>query len=153
MALFNLDDVKALYNARNVDIDDDKDPKQNQVRSKLDGFFKGAGKKDKGDTGDFDGDEEIEDDSDDWEDSEEDEEGEEGEEGEGEESDDDLLSLLGDGAEALGKLVADQLFQKQFKVKIQNVRLQNLERRKRDVMVQFHVGVPAKVRHPPPPAQ
>ena len=139
-------DVKALYNARNVDVDlgDDKDSSLNQVRSKLDGLFKGAGKKDKGDTGDFDGDEEIEDDSDDWEDSEEDEEGEEGEEGEGEESDDDLLSLLGDGAEALGKLVADQLFQKQFKVKIQNVRLQNLERRKRDVMVQFQVGVPAE---------
>ena len=147
MALFNLDDVKALYTAAKIgDIDDgDKDPNRNQVRSKLDGFFKSASKKDKGDAGgDFDDDEDIEEDSDDWEDSEEDEEGEEGEEGEGEESDDDLLSLLGDGAEAMQKMITDQFFQKQFKVRIQNVRLQNLERRKRDVMVQFQVGTPAE---------
>ncbi len=36
--------------------------------------------------------------------------------------------------------MTDQFFPKQFKVKIQNIRLQNLERRKRDVLIQFQVG-------------
>ena len=69
MALFNLDDVKALYNASKVGIDDgDKDGKLNQVRSRLDGLFKGAGRKDKGaDADDSDRDEDIED-SDGWDD-------------------------------------------------------------------------------------
>lgn len=62
---------------------------------------------------------------------------------EGEESDD-LLDDLGDAADKLAQAMTDQFFPKQFKVKIQNIRLQNLERRKRDVLVQFQVGVPAE---------
>ena len=147
MALFNLDDVKALYNASKADGGDEK---PFQIRSASAGMFQ-KGKKaatadnEAGDEDDEEvwggDDEEGEEDDEDYE--------EEGEESEGE----DLLDALGDGAEKLAAAMEDMFFQKQFKVKIQNVRLQNLERRKRDVMVQFHVGVPAKVRHPPPPAQ
>ena len=147
MALFNLDDVKALYNASKADGGDEK---PFQIRSASAGMFQ-KGKKaatadnEAGDEDDEEvwggDDEEGEEDDEDYE--------EEGEESEGE----DLLDAFGDGAEKLAAAMEDMFFQKQFKVKIQNVRLQNLERRKRDVMVQFQVGVPAKARHPPPPAQ
>ena len=62
---------------------------------------------------------------------------------EGEESDG-VLDDIGDAAGQLVSAMTDQFFPKQFRVKIQNIRLQNLERRKRDVLIQFQVGVPAE---------
>lgn len=131
-ALFNLDDVKLLYAASQIPDDDG-----NTTMPKMQFPFSKSKDKKK-DT--------VEEDSASEEEHEEDSESSGDEvvaEEEEEEESDDLLEELGEAADKLAQAMTDQFFPKQFKVKIQSIRLQNLERRKRDVLVQFQVGVPA----------
>ena len=136
--LFSLDDVKLLYQASQIDDGGDEKKTASLVpKMQMNLFSKSKDKK--GHT------EEEEEEEEELQSSGESESSgdEEVVEAEGEESDD-LLDDLGDAADKLAQAMTDQFFPKQFKVKIQNIRLQNLERRKRDVLVQFQVGVPAE---------
>ena len=138
--LFSLDDVKLLYAASQIkDGDDEKKSASLVPKMQMNLFSKSKDPK-----GHTEEEEEEEEDgsrqsSGESESSEEEVEPEQ----EGEESDD-LLDDLGDAADKLAQAMTDQFFPKQFKVKIQNLRRQNLERRKRDVLIQFQVGVPAE---------
>ena len=136
--LFSLDDVKLLYQASQIDDGDEK--KASLVpKMQMNLFSKSKAKKGHTEEEGEEEEEELGGSSCESESSGD----EEVVEAEGEESDD-LLDDLGDAADKLAQAMTDQFFPKQFKVKIQNIRLQNLERRKRDVLVQFQVGVPAE---------
>ena len=137
-ALFNMDDIKLLYQASQIDTDDTN---TSRVVPNMEKLFSRLSKDKRGQSAADEESEESEEFHDDESDASDDEEVIA--EVEGEESDD-LLEDLGEAADKLAQAMADQFFPKQFKVKIQNIRLQNLERRKRDVLVQFQVGVPAE---------
>ena len=120
MALFNLEDVKAIYQASKYDADGDLPVKdQTKVRSKLDSMFKKSKKdmkeqdaEDEGDDDEWEGDEE-EDDDDELHGEEEEKEEEEDEE----DSEGDIMDLIGEGAEKALQVVTDQLFQKKFRTR------------------------------------
>ena len=141
--LFSLDDVKLLYQASQIPDGDDEKKSASLVpkMQNLGLFSKSKDKKGQAEEEEEEAEEEeMEHEASGEEESSADEEvfEEEGEESDG------MLDDIGDAAGQLVSAMTDQFFPKQFRVKIQNIRLQNLERRKRDVLIQFQVGVPAE---------
>ena len=141
--LFSLDDVKLLYQASQIpDGDDEKKSASLVPKMQNLGLFSKSKDK-KGQAEEEEEEEEEEEMEHEASGEEESSADEEVFEEEGEESDG-MLDDIGDAAGQLVSAMTDQFFPKQFRVKIQNIRLQNLERRKRDVLIQFQVGVPAE---------